>query len=122
MEKDNIIKNFGDVYLKKSNIGQFEDGLGVFANRNFKKGEIVIKWNLIALSEKEYSQLPKYEKKNFCHQRHSIRWFYPDPERHVNRFKHPNVAPDFEKQANIALRDIKKGDELAIAATAVEDF
>lgn len=122
MEKDDIIKDFGDVYLKKSKIGQFEDGLGVFANRDFKKGEIVIKWNLIALSEREYSQLPKYEKENFCHQRHGIRWLYPDPERHVNRFKHPNVAPDFENQANIALWDIKKGDELAIAATTMEDF
>ncbi len=122
MQQQDVIKDFGDIQLKKSKIGQFEDGLGAFANRDYKKGEVVIKWNLMALSEEEYNQLPKYEKKNFCHQRDGIRWLYPDPERHVNRFKHPNVIPDFEKQANIALRDIKKGEELAIADTTIEDF
>ena len=54
MQKDTV-KDFGDIQLKKSKIGQFEDGLGAFANRDFKKGEVVIKWNLIALSEKAYS-------------------------------------------------------------------
>jgi len=115
-------KDFGDISIKKSKIGQFEDGLGAFANRDFEKGEIVIKWNLVALSEKEYSQLNNFEKENFCHQRHGIRWLYPDPERHVNRSEHPNVIPDFEKQANIALRNIKKGEELTIPETAIEDF
>jgi hypothetical protein len=32
IEKSNS-KDFGDVQLKKSGIGQFEDGLGAFANR-----------------------------------------------------------------------------------------
>lgn len=82
----------------------------------------MIKWNLKALSKDEYDKLPQYEKDNFCHQRNGIQWLYPDPERHVNRFNHPNVAPDFEKQANIALRDIKKGEELSIADNTIEDF
>ncbi len=47
-------------------------------------------------------------KDNFCHQRDSIHWLCPDPERYVNRFHSPNLMPDFEKQANIAIRDIKK--------------
>ena len=108
--------------LKKSKIGQFDDQIGAFANRDFKKGEVVIKWNLKALSEDEYEKLPQYEKDNFCHHRNGIRWLYPDPERHVNRFSHPNVVPDFEKQANIALRDIKKGEEICIAENTIEDF
>ncbi len=33
-----------NITLKKSNIGQFEKG--VFAMRNFKKDEIVIRYNL----------------------------------------------------------------------------
>jgi len=37
MNKDSM-KDFGDVYLKTSQIGQFEDGLGVYADRDFKKG------------------------------------------------------------------------------------
>ena len=32
--------------IKKSTISQFEDGLGIFVRQNFKKGEIVIQWNL----------------------------------------------------------------------------
>lgn len=113
---------FGDILLKKSTIGQFEDGIGAFANRDFQKGEVVIKWHLKALSKEDYQNLPQYEKANFCHQRHGIYWLYPDPERHVNRFRHPNVMPDFTRQANIALRDIKKGEELSIADDTIEDF
>ncbi len=122
MQQEGITKNFGDILLKKSNIGQFNDGFGSFANRDFKKGEVVIKWNLKPLSREDYDKLPKYEKDNFCHQRNGIRWLYLDPERHVNRYKHPNVAPDYEKQANIALRDIKTGEELSIDGTSIEDF
>ena len=33
------------IVLKESKIGQFADGQGVFANRDFKKGEIIIKYN-----------------------------------------------------------------------------
>ena len=108
--------------LKESKIGQFDDRIEAFANRDFKKGEVVIQWDLKTLSEDEYEKLPQYEKDNFCHHRNGIHWLYPDPERHVNRFSHPNVVPDFDKQANIALRDIKKGEELSIADNTIEDF
>ncbi len=119
---ETTIKDFGDILLKESKIGQFDDRIGAFANRDFKKGEVVIKWNLKPLSEDEYEKLPQYEKDNFCHHRNGIRWLYPDPERHVNRFSHPNVVPDFGKQANIALRDIRKCEELSIADNTIEDF
>ena len=120
--QETTIKDFGNVLLKESKIGQFDDRIGAFANRDFKKGEVVIKWDLKALSEDEYEKLPQYEKENFCHHRNGICWLYPDPERHVNRFSHPNVVPDFDKQTNIALRDIIKGEELSIADNTVEDF
>jgi hypothetical protein len=113
---------FENVLVKKSDIGQFEDGLGIFANREFKKGEIVIKWNLKTLAQEEYNKLTEYEKNNFCHKRDGIQYYYPVPERYVNRSKHPNVYPDFEKEADIALRDIKKGEELSILDTTQEDF
>lgn len=111
-----------DVEISESTIGQFEDGLGVFANRKFKKDETVIQWNLKILSEHEFNALSDYERDNFCHRRGGIIFFYPDPERHVNRSKHPNVVPDFEKQANIALRDIEVGEELSIPLSFEEDF
>lgn len=116
------VRDLEGILLKESKIGQFEDGMGAFANRDFKKGEIVIKWDLKILSDEEYQNLPEYEKNNFCHHRGGVHWLYPDPERHVNRFHNPNVIPDFEKQANIAIRDIKKGEELSIASDTIEDF
>lgn len=110
------------IKIRKSGIGQFQDGLGVFANQAFKKGEVVLQWNLKILSEEEYKNLPKYEQENFCHRRQGLIYLYPDPERHVNRSINPNVYPDFEKEANIALRDIKAGEELSIPEAVVEDF
>lgn len=111
-----------DVQVKKSGINQFEDGLGVFANRDFKRGDIVIKWNLRRLTKEEYQNLSQYERENFCHTRNGVILLYPDPERHVNRSNDPNVIPDFEKEANIAIRDIHKGEELSIPEMTVEDF
>ncbi len=116
------VRNLEGILLEESKIGQFEDGIGAFANRDFKKGELVIEWDLKVLTDEEYENLPEYEKNNFCHQRDGIHWLYPDPERHINRFHSPNVIPDFEKQANIAIRDIKKGEELSIADNTIEDF
>lgn len=114
--------DFGDVVIKKSGIGQFADGLGVYANRDFKKGEVVLKWNLKILTTQEYEALPLYEQINFCHSRNNVIYYYPDPERHVNRSKNPNVLSAIDQQANIALRDIKKGEELSISDTTQEDF
>lgn len=112
---------FTDVIIKKSKIGQFKDGLGVFAKRDFKKGEIVVKFNLKILTEEEYKKLPEMEK-HFTHKRNGVIYYYPEPERHVNRFKEPNVYVDFEKGADVALRDIKEGEELSILDTTKEDF
>lgn len=113
--------NQDSVEIRKSNIGQFSDGLGVFALRDFKKGEEVIKWNLTTLTEEEYTRLPEAEK-HFTHKRKGIIYHYPEPERHVNRYENPNVYPDFETNADVALRDIKKGEELSIQKDINEDF
>lgn len=111
-----------DIEIKKSNIGQFDDGLGVFALRDFQKGEIVIKYNLEILSEDEYNNLSVSEQKQFTHKREGVIYYYPDPERHVNRSPNPNVYPDFEIGADIALRHIKKGEELSMQVDLEEDF
>jgi hypothetical protein len=116
------VRDLESVLLKESKIDQFDDRIGAFANRDFKKGEVVIKWDLKILSKEEYENLPEYEKNNFCYHRSGVYWLYPDPERHVNRFHSPNVVPDFEKQANIVIRDIRKGEELSIADNTIADF
>lgn len=123
-EMDKFVKymNIEDVIIKKSGIGQFADGLGAFANRDFKKGEVVIQWKLRHLTHEEFKNLSAYEQDNFCHKRNGIIYLYPDPERHVNRANNPNVLSDMKREANIALRDIKKGEELSISDATKEDF
>lgn len=117
-----MIKDFGDVEVRESHLKQFPDGLGVFVKKDFKKGDIVIRWHLKIISKEEYEKLPKEERQEFTHKRDNQIIFYPDPERHVNRSENPNVYPDFEKEADIALRDIKRGEELSIPKEVKEDF
>ena len=42
-----------DVKIRKGNL----EGKGTYANRNFKKGEVVIKYNLKPLTKEEYEKL-----------------------------------------------------------------
>ena len=116
------LRYFGDVVLDTSIAKQFYDGLGVFANRDFQKGEVVVQWHLQHLTDAEYKKLPEYERHHFCHKRNGQYLLYPEPERHVNRSKHPNVFTDFEKEADVALRYIKKGEEITILDSTLEDF
>lgn len=112
---------FTDVEIRESGIGQFNDNLGVYALRDFKKGELVIQYNLQELTEEEFEALPR-EEKHFIHRRDGQIYYYPDPERHVNRYEKPNVEPNYERNGNVALRDIKAGEELSIEKDFAEDF
>jgi SET domain-containing protein len=98
-----------DVILKKSKIGQF--GKGVFAQRDFKKGERVIQYQLKELSEEEYSHLSSTEKQ-FVHQHKGIKYLYSIPERYVNHSSTPNTIQDLNSKCDVALREIKKGEEI----------
>lgn len=112
---------YGDVEVKHSSIRQFSDGLGVFALRDFDKGEVVIRYNLQQISQEEWNSLSA-EEQVFTHKRDGIIYLYPDPERHINRHRDPNVYPDFERGGDIALRDIHKGEELTMPQEMNEDF
>lgn len=94
------------VVVKDSGI----EGKGVFAARDFKKGEVVIDWsNAKRLSEGEAKQVPREEQKYlaFC----SGKWVLEQaPARFVNHSCEPNTfVKDFR---DIALRDIKEGEEI----------
>lgn len=108
-----------DVVIKKSKIGQFENGKGVFANRDFKKGEIVIKYNLKPLTKDEFDKLSK-EEKNFTHKHWGVIYLYSVPERYVNHTSNPNTIQDLKKKCDIAKKDIKKGEEITTDATKDE--
>jgi len=103
-----------DVIIKRSKIGQFDRG--VFANRDFKKGEIVIKYNLTRLTRQEFKHLPK-EEKNFVHKHAGVHYLYSEPERYVNNSEKPNTLQDLTRKCDVAKRKIKKGEEITTDAT-----
>ena len=88
----------------------------VYALKYFKKGEIVIKYHLKLLSEKEFEKSSKIEK-NYVHTHLRKRYLYASPERYVRHSTKPNTIQDLNKKCDIAKRTIKKGEEITTDAT-----
>ncbi len=103
-----------DIRIKKSKIGQFDKG--VFAIRDFKKGEVIIKYRLKTLTEKEFENLSN-ELKKFTHVHWGQIYLYSIPERYVNHSSDPNTKSDLKNKADVAIRDIKKGEEITTDAS-----
>ncbi len=101
-----------DVIIGKGNL----DGKGVFAARDFNKDETVIRYNLKPISKEELESLPVVEQQ-FTHIHHGQIHLYSSPEKYVNHSDNPNTYQDFETWADVALRDIKKGEEITTDAT-----
>lgn len=101
-----------DVLIGRGNLSN----KGVYANRDFTGGEVVVQYNLIALSEDEFIELPESEKL-FTHEHWGQIYLYSEPERYVNHSENPNTYQDLEKLQDIALRDIKKGEMITTDAT-----
>lgn len=96
-----------DIIIGKGNLA----GKGVYAGRDFKKGEVVIPYHLTSLTEEEFDRLPESEKM-FTHTHWGIIKLYSEPERYVNHSENPNTYQDLVNKCDIALRDIKKGEEI----------
>ena len=95
-----------NVVVKNSNI----DGNGVFANRDFLKGEVVIKWDVShKLTKDEVDKLPKKEKIYiaFLDGEYIL---MQSPARYVNHSCNANTYSN--NFCDIAKRDIKKGEEI----------
>lgn len=91
-------------------------GKGIYANKDFKKGETIIKYHLKPLTEEQFQNLSKQEK-HFVHEHYKTRYLYSSPERYVNHSSNPNTYQDLKKRCDIALRTIKKGEEITTDAT-----
>lgn len=82
----------------------------VFAARNFKQGEIVLRWDINkSLSKREYDKLSEEEKNyiSFIDGKYTV---MQEPEKFVNHSCSSNtIAKDY---CDIAVKDIKKGDEI----------
>ncbi len=96
-----------DLVVRESKI----HGKGVFANKNFKKGEIVVKYNLKPLTAEEFENLPESEK-HFTSKQDGQIWLFSSPERYVNHSCEPNTNPNLKEKIDFAIRDILKGEEI----------
>lgn len=105
-------KKFTGVIIGKGNLA----GRGVYADKDFSKGEVVIQYHLKHLTKREYKALLKNEKM-FTHSHSGQIMLYSEPERYVNHSKTPNTYQDLVKQQDIALRKIKKGEMITTDAT-----
>jgi SET domain-containing protein len=102
---EEIIRFMEEVVVKESNI----DECGVFALRNFKKGEIVLRWDYEKLTKEEVKKLPTREKRYVtCVGGDYI--FLQKPERYTNHSCDANTYP--ENFCDIAKRDIMTGEEI----------
>ena len=95
-----------DVIVRESKI----NGKGVFATRDFKKGELLLKWNIShEVSEEEANKMPDEEKRYVAFWAGKYVLQLP-PARFVNHSCAPNTfVKDF---CDFARRDIKKGEKL----------
>jgi ketosteroid isomerase-like protein len=88
-------------------------GKGVYAARDFKKGELVVRYKLKELSQEEFGALPEGEWE-WTHSFYGKIFLFPEPERYVNNDENPSCFIDRQKGGNVALRDIKKGEAITI--------
>jgi hypothetical protein len=95
-----------DIIVKKSKI----EGLGVFASRDFKKGEVIIKWDIFQkLKAKDIDKL-SIEGKRYVANIDSEYILMPPPAKYVNHSCDANTY--VSNFCDIAKRDIKKGEEI----------
>jgi SET domain-containing protein len=91
--------------LKKSNI----HGVGIFADRDFKRGDLVIKWSApLLLTMEALEILPEKEKHNVSYI--NGEFMLVPPESRVNHSCNPNVT--LRNFCYFAKRKIKKGEEI----------
>jgi len=91
------------VVVKKSKI----QGFGVFAGRDFKKGETVLRWgNSKQLTEEEAKLVPAEEKKYVAFFNGKYVFQLP-PARYMNHSCNPNTF--VRAFCDVALNGIKKG-------------
>lgn len=101
-----------DVVIGKGDLS----GKGVYAARSFKKGEVVLKYDLKPITFQELKTLPK-EDYLATHNENGQIYLYPEPARFVNHSENPNVRNDLKNRANIAIKDIEEGEAITVDAS-----
>lgn len=88
---------------------------GLYAARDFKKGEVVIKYELTPLTFAELKVLSP-EDYAATHTINGQIYLYSEPARYVSHSEDPNVRNDHEKHADIAIKDIQTGELITVNA------
>ena len=91
-------------------------GKGVYANLDFKEGELVKLYNLKPLTQSEYDALPKNQRM-FTHSFWGQIYLFPEPSRYTNHSPNPNTRSDLKKMCDYAIKPIKKGEMITTNAT-----
>lgn len=86
------------------------EGLGVFAKRMFKKGEVVLHWNPKRLSEDEIESVSEEERRYINKLEDGSSVLMQVPEKYVNHSDQPNTRA--EGESDIATKDISEGEEI----------
>ena len=96
-----------DIVVQKSSI----DNQGVFAARDFKKGEVVVRWSVEKeLSSDDVAQLDEHQKRFVSEISNGKFVLIGEPARYVNHSCEPNTSA--HNGTDVALRDIKRGEEI----------
>ena len=104
-----------DIIVKKSKIHE----KGAFANKDFRKGEVVLKWHPKILSKSKAEKLPaKY--KIYLYKIGNKYLLMQPPEHYVNHSCTPNTKP--KGQTDIAIKSIKKGEEITSDYTGSDEI
>lgn len=88
-------------------------GKGIYAARAFKKGELVVPYDLKELSQAEFDSLPEGEWE-WTHTFWGKIYLFPEPARYVNNDVDPTTYPDLDRMGNYAIRDIMQGEAVTI--------
>lgn len=86
------------------------EGLGVFAKKSFKQGEVVLRWNPKILTKQEVMDTPEDQRRYLNTLSDGTVVLMQIPERYVNSSEHPNT--EMVGKSDIALRDIIEGEEV----------
>jgi hypothetical protein len=94
-----------NLIIKKSKI----QGKGVFANKDFKKEEIVLRWSPQKITKEKADKLT-IQQKHYLYKERNKYFLMQSPEKYVNRSCKANTKP--KNLCDVAMRNIKKGEEI----------
>ena len=95
-----------DIIVKKSKIA----GKGAFANRDFKKDEVVLNWHPKLLNKEEL--LNYSDQKEYIYRDKGKVFLMMEPERNINHSCDPNTKADTKGYCDVVIKNIKKGEEI----------